>query len=178
MPAVLLALLAAATLAACKINLQEAEQRVLQCKPSEAPVCVMAESENRSDFAWLQQNMFSTNCAGDDCHGSPANNRPPDGELVLATGFAYKTLLGKEATDTGDAPLVDSSYSPAHKLIVPGHPEDSYLLFLLKHYYPEDGTPWFAEPPADIGYMPQSNNTLCCQKLDAVERWIAAGALP
>ena len=32
-------------------------------------------------------------------------------------------------------------------------------------------------PASDVGLMPQSNLTLCCQKLDAIEAWITAGAL-
>jgi len=28
----------------------------------------------------------------------------------------------------------------------------------------------------DVGYMPQDGPLLCCQKLQAVERWITAGA--
>ncbi len=37
--------------------------------------------------------------------------------------------------------------------------------------------PTVAYPSKDIGLMPQSNPSLCCQKLDAINAWIEAGAL-
>jgi hypothetical protein len=33
-----------------------------------------------------------------------------------------------------------------------------------------------APPPSDIGLMPQGGGAICCQKLDAIDRWITAGA--
>jgi len=185
MRAVVLPLL---TLVACKIDLDEAPQQQMTvedggtgraCRVStSAPSCLQAEAEMHSDFAWLQQNMFSTNCSGDKCHGNPTNGTEPTGVLRLGTGFAYKTLLGKEPTDPGPPPLVTSGQSDIHRLVEPGNPKASYLLFIMKGFPGEEGTPPFPEPDPDVGYMPQKNNTLCCQKLDAVERWIAAGALP
>lgn len=148
------------------------------CRVSQATVCQVAEAEQKADFAWLQQNMFSTNCSGDDCHGAPVGGNPPAGRLSFAAGFAYKSLLGKEQTDVMPAPLVKSDFDAQHNLVEPLMPAKSYLLFMLRNYKPTDDTPAFAEPPSDVGYMPQSNSTLCCQKLDAVQRWIAAGALP
>ena len=169
--------LALAGAAACKIDLDEAVPKPL-CSVSEAAVCKTAERENHSDFAWLQANMFSTNCSGDDCHGAPVNGKLPSGKLVLAEGFAYKTLLGMEPTDPGPPPLVASELTKRHKLVQPGEPKASYLYFMLHAIAAEDGSPRFENPPSDIGFMPQSNKTLCCQKLDAVARWIQAGALP
>jgi hypothetical protein len=180
-PALYASLAAALGAGACKIDLDKAipdAGSMRACKVSQATVCQTAEAEQRSDFAWLQQNMFSTNCSGDDCHGEGVGGQPPGGKLVFATGFAYKSLLGKEPTDPGPAPLVATEFDPNHKLVEPGVPNASYMLFLLRHYRTTDASPAFVEPPDDIGYMPQSNSTLCCQKLDAVERWIAAGALP
>ena len=95
---------------------------------------------------------------------------------MLATGSAFKTLMGADP-GAGTPPGVQSTFSPNHKLVVPGNPEASYLFFLMRGL-PPDAVTDFVEPPSDIGYMPQGNETLCCQKLDAVERWIRAGALP
>lgn len=158
----------------CKIDLDEFVPRLCEDKT----VAVCREADNHSDFAWLQDNMFSTNCSGDDCHGAPVNGQPPSGKLVLAKGFAYATLLGKAADEPGPAPLVASEFTSDHKLVQPGAPEKSYLLYMLQALYAEDGVPRFTAPPEDIGFMPQSGTVLCCQKLDAVSRWIAAGALP
>jgi len=175
---VLVAAVSAPALFACKVDLDQLEQEVVFCKPSmSAPTCLEAEANNVSDFAWLQENLFNRNCDGDDCHGQPANGDKPSGEMVLATGAAYRELMGSDP-GAGDPPLVDSSFSPAHKLVVPGDPERSYLLFLMRGLPRDSGATVFDEPPSDVGYMPMSNSTLCCQKLDAVERWIRAGALP
>lgn len=167
--------LVAVTGAGCKVDLDHFMPDASPgraCKVSTtAPICLAAEAENHSDFAWLQKNMFSTNCSGNDCHGAPsASGQPPSGKLVLAEGYSYKTLLGP--------PLVPSEFTKDHKLVQPGAPESSYLLFMLKGVRADEGVPRFTAPPSDVGYMPQSNNTLCCQKLDVVTRWIAAGALP
>jgi len=161
---------------ACKYDLDKGEEKKF-CKVStSAAVCKEAEDMNVSDFAWLQTNMFSTNCSGKDCHGAPMNGVDPAGRLILAEGYAYKTLMG---SDPGTAPpLVDSELTGRHKLVQPFEPEASYLFFMLKGIAAENGLPRFEAPPEDVGYMPQSNNTLCCQKLEAVRRWIEAGALP
>jgi hypothetical protein len=178
--------LAATTSVGCKFDLDEfvykdariEDQRFCRVSTT-AQVCLTAERDQRSDFAWLQDNMFSTNCSGNDCHGGLVNGQPPSGKLILAKGSAYKTLLGKAETDPGDPPLVASELTTAHKLVEPGAPERSYLFFLLRGLRAEEGMPTaFEAPPADVGFMPQKNNTLCCQKLDAVARWIAAGAMP
>ena len=183
MRAVLIALVSIAG-AGCKIDLDHFVQPDAAsgraCKVSTtAPICLAAEAENHSDFAWLQKNMFSTNCSGKDCHGAPtATGTLPSGKLVLAEGFSYKTLLGKGATDPGPAPLVASEFQTDHKLVEPSAPERSYMMFMLRALRADEGVPRFTAPPDDVGYMPQSNNTLCCQKLDVMSRWIAAGALP
>ena len=152
---------------ACKIDLDE---RVLaaECKVSTAAqVCLEAERTNVSDFQWLQDNMFATNCSGDDCHGDtdPVGGLPA-GKFIV-THDAYDKLVG-----------VPSKNDPNHVLVDPGHPEGSYLLYLMHGIRREEGVPPFKPPPGSVGFMPQSNDTLCCQKLEALERWIAAGAQP
>src|SRR6185503_2926252 len=109
---------------ACKYDLDQAPPPVF-CTVKTAAVCV--EAEDHSDFAWLQANMFSTNCSGKDCHGAPVAGKAPLGKLVLAEGFAYKTLLGMEPTDPGPPPLVASELTKRHKLVQPGEPKASYL---------------------------------------------------
>jgi hypothetical protein len=52
--------------------------------------------------------------------------------------------------------------------------KSSYLMLMLHDFDPTTATPPGREP--GIGYMPLGFGSLCCQKLDAVERWITAGA--
>jgi hypothetical protein len=44
---------------------------------------------------------------------------------------------------------------------------------------PGTATPPGSPPRSDVGYMPQDNggDVLCCQKLQAVDRWISMGAM-
>ena len=134
-------------------------------------IAVCNEAESHSDFTWLQANLFTSNCSGDSCHNAPKAGKPPGGKIVLAEN-AYKALLGDSGTGA------TSDVAPDRLLVSPFNPKDSYLYFLLRGVRADDGAPPFNEPPEDVGYMPMDNNTLCCQKLDAVRRWIEAGALP
>lgn len=160
----------------CRIDLDKREEadggtdQGRECRTTTVPVCV--EAEAHSDFQWIQDNIFSTNCSGDSCHGQPTNGSPPSGRLVLATGVSYETLMG--ANGTG----VMSELDPNKKLVNPGSPDTSYLHFIMKGVPADAASPAFEEPPASVGYMPMNNSTLCCQKLDAIGRWIAAGAMP
>jgi hypothetical protein len=72
----------------------------------------------------------------------------------------------------------DSILTPGYKLVVPGQPNASYVLVMLGKIQPQDATPPAPPIPVNIGLMPQNAGVLlCCQKLDAVEQWIANGAL-
>jgi hypothetical protein len=85
--------------------------------------------------------------------------------------MAYNALLGDSGMGTAESDLESGRF-----LVVPGRPDQSYLFFLMRGVLASEGAPPFQEPPEDIGYMPMDNNTLCCQKIDAVRRWIEAGA--
>ncbi len=165
LPAVLLAPLALG----CRIDLDHNEQTGSNtgrsCKVSTATVC--KDSETHSDFQWIESKIFVANCFGASCHSDSQSS----GRLDLSKGHSYATVMG--ASGAG----VDSELDPGHKLVVPGDPANSYLFFILKGVKAADGMPAFAEPPDDVGYMPMSNATLCCQKIDAIERWITAGAM-
>jgi hypothetical protein len=65
---------------------------------------------------------------------------------------------------------------PTRKLVVPNDVKSSYLMLMVRDVPPAMATPPGTAPPGSIGYMPQGSTTLCCQKLDALERWIMAGA--
>jgi hypothetical protein len=79
------------------------------------------------------------------------------GGLNLEDGMSEAALIN-----------VDSSRITDWKLVVPGDPDNSYLMAIMGAV---DG------PLTDgIGTMPFNNPTLCQQKLDAIRRWI--GDLP
>jgi hypothetical protein len=46
----------------------------------------------------------------------------------------------------------------------------------MRQYAPDEAVPP-APAPRDNLYMPLSSPPVCCQKLDAIERWIMAGAM-
>lgn len=168
-----LALCAAAlVIAGCKIDLDTRESpRACESRP-DIEVCQEAASVG-DDFAWIRTNIFATNCSGSACHSAPTGGRPPGGRIVLAEAEAYQTLMG------GDGSGVMSEVAPGRRLVVPGNAEASYLFFLLRGVAAADGEPPFEEPPEDVGYMPQDlADGLCCEKIDAVGRWIEAGARP
>ena len=160
-------LLAALLASGCKHNLDEAEVDASvsgrACKVTTTAACM--EAETHSDFTWIKEKIFAANCFGSSCHtGATAS-----GKLDL-TDDPYMALMG--AGGTGVTANLDAN----HKRVVAGDPAASYLFFIIKGL---DGNnpSGFAEPPESVGYMPMSNATLCCQKIDAIERWITAGAM-
>jgi hypothetical protein len=113
------------------------------------------EAKSHSDLAWIQDNIFTHACALSGCHKGTALNA---GALTLESGMSHGSLVGQAAeTETG------------WMRVVANDPSHSYLLVAMG-----------AEPgptPAG-GLMPLANPKLCQDKLDAVSRWIMAGAQP
>ena len=78
-----------------------------------------------------------------------------------------------------------SHVDPTRMLVVPGNPAQSYIMYLTGAIKPEDADPPLGPIPASdpssgapVGTMPQqSTGFMCCQELDAISRWIAAGAM-
>lgn len=163
-------LLAAVLAMSCRIDLDHREiPRTCEVRDD---IDVCKEAADHSDFEWLQANLFTSNCSGRSCHGMPGPGKTqPGGKIELTPGMTYKVLLG-------DGTGAKSAVDPTRVLVRPGYPNDSYLYFLLRGVRADDGEPPFEEPPEDVGYMPMDNDTLCCQKIEAVGRWIEAGALP
>ena len=94
------------------------------------------------------------------------------GKLDLSAANAYKALLGPNGTGG-----VMSDVDKTRILVVPGMPKQSYFYFITRGLKAEDGDPPFTAPPANVGLMPQKGSSICCQKIDAIERWITAGAM-
>ena len=164
-PAALIAL----ALVACRTSLDEEPDADTTpgkaCKIGTTAECMMAESQ--SSLAWIETNVFAKSCAFSGCHNGTATVA---GRIDMKNpGMSHDDLVG-----------VDSMIETSRKLVVPGQPKQSYLLMMMRHFTPAEMEPTPAVgPPMDIGFMPQNAGgaVLCCQKLDAIERWIMAGAL-
>ncbi|MDQ3297167.1 MAG: hypothetical protein M3619_11320 [Myxococcota bacterium] len=118
----------------------------------EPTVCQQATMH--SDLAWIQANVLTPSCATAMCHSGPE----PEVGLNLDAGASYNNLVNKGAsTVTG------------WKRVVPGSLESSYLVVSFGRA---------AGPPPRDGFMPLGADPLCVEKLEAIERWILAGAPP
>lgn len=141
-----------------------------------APVCFQ-DAPMHSDFTWIKANIFDKNCFGSACHTSRGTAK-----LKLSTDAstqdppvtqdeAYMNLLG--ADGTGAISTIDTT----RRLVVPMDPHSSYIEFMTQFITGAEATPPASPPPSNIGFMPQANPVLCCQKLEAIDRWIVAGAM-
>ena len=120
-----------------------------------AMLTICEQAAQHSDLTWIQDNVFSASCALSRCHAE--DNQA--GGLVLATGMSRDYLVNRPST-------VQSGWMR----VVPGDPAHSYLLVAVGG---EPGTP----PEGSVmpwGGLPM----LCSQELDALQRWVAAGANP
>ena len=120
-----------------------------------APLTVCQQATQHSDLAWIQDNVFSSTCARAQCHAS--NNQA--GGLVLETGMSHDYLVNRPSTvQTG------------MMRVLPGDADHSYLLVAIggASGTPPEGTvmPW--------GGLPM----LCGEEIDAIRRWVNAGANP
>jgi len=151
----------AGLLAACRISLENDGPRTCVVN-AKAPSCL--DAVNHSDLAWIEQNIFVPNCnlgGGGACHGGASDA----GKLDLRAGMSHNHLVG-----------VSSMVDRTRMLVVPNDVAASYLMLMLNDVSPDMANPPGSRPPSNIGFMPMSNGTLCCQKLDALERWIDSGA--
>jgi hypothetical protein len=113
------------------------------------------EATQHDDLAWIETDIFARSCTFMACHRNPATDA---NGLVLEPGQAHAELVGQP-----------SLVAPTMTLVVPGDPMASYLMVVLGKY---------PGPLPPGGTMPLSSPPLCDQKIDAIDRWIAAGALP
>lgn len=123
--------------------------------PDAGPSAECLEAKDHSDLAFIQAKIFTPGCSTfSSCHRGAATQA---GGLSLEPGKSLPQMLNKQ-----------SRIDAAHVLIKPGDPANSYLMIITGKY------PGFIEP--NVGTMPSRNPLLCDEKLDAIERWIAAGA--
>ena len=151
----------------CRIDLDHApplpDAAFTSCQMSTSAPCM--DAVTHSDLTWIQTNVFGKQCVFSGCHNGGNSDA---GRHDLRTGHAFMHLVN-----------VTSSLDSTRKLVVPGSSEQSYLQVMLGKIAPAMATPPAGPIPAAVGLMPQDNggNLLCCQKLDAIDRWITAGAL-
>ena len=161
------ALVALLVTSACRHSLED-EPAARQCMVvTTSPACVEAESmpEVSSTLGWIEQNIFTPNCGGNSCHGMPAGGGMPTGRVVL-TAASHDKLVD-----------VDATFATGRKLVVPGDVAKSYLMVIMRHVPLDEADPAPAPAPSGDRYMPLGSPAICCQKLDAMARWIEAGAL-
>ncbi|HTR51179.1 MAG TPA: hypothetical protein VMJ10_10770 [Kofleriaceae bacterium] len=133
------------------------------CEMSTAQSCVAATSHQ--ELSWIQTNIFNGQCTFSGCHNGAST---PQGMVDLTMANSYSHLVS-----------YTSILEPSRMLVVPSDPKSSYLEVMLGIIAPADATPAASPPPSNVGYMPQDNGgeLLCCQKLQAIDRWITMGAM-
>jgi hypothetical protein len=153
--------LVASLLVGCRISLESEDTAALACTVNtKSSACVEADSMMRDDLAWIEDNVFAPSCIFSGCHNGDST---PQGKIDLRTGMSCAHLVN-----------YTSAIEPTRKLVIPNDVEASYLMLLLSDVPPEMASPPGRVPA--IGLMPLGAGVLCCQKLDAVRRWIEKGA--
>jgi hypothetical protein len=110
------------------------------------------QAPSHSDFAFIQDNVFTPSCAVAGCHTGAF----PRATLDLTAGRAHASLVGVASTEyTG------------WTRVVPGNAPASLLLVQVG-----------GETGPDQGSMPWNQPKLCTPLVDAMRRWVVAGAPP
>jgi hypothetical protein len=159
--------LVASLLAGCRLTLENTDtgDDTITGRPcaisTASPACV--DAVNHSDLPWIEQNIFMQSCNFSGCHNG---DNTLQGKVDLRATKSYAHLVNYA-----------SVIEPTRKLVVPNDVEASYLMLMLRDVPPAMANPPGKAPPGSVGFMPQNaGTTLCCQKLDTLERWIMAGA--
>jgi len=154
----------ATLLVGCRISLETNEtgddSSTRQCAVSTTSQPCM-DAVTHSDLAWIEQKIFAASCNFSGCHSSTSDA----GKVDLRPGMSHGHLVN-----------VSSMVDKTRKLVVPGDIDASYLMLMVRDVPPVMASPPASPPPGGIGYMPQGAPGMCCQKLDALERWVMSGA--
>ena len=103
----------------------------------------------------IQKKIFDSTCATPSCHGAGAASAGLD----LSDGAAYSNLVGVPAAN-------EAARAAGLLRVAPGDPDHSYLLLKLEGKLgPDEGV-----------QMPLVGGPLPASAIDAIRRWIAAGA--
>jgi hypothetical protein len=162
---------------ACKYDLDHAEYsdaaQARLCKPSTSTQSCL-DADAHSDFTFIYTSTIKPKCIFSGCH---------DGSTAMTSMKGAGRLDFKKDQATAVTALVGngSLIDPTRTLVVAGNPHQSLLMVMMGAIKPSEADPpMTAIPPDDkgntVGTMPQGSPIICCQKLDAIERWITAGA--
>lgn len=163
-----IALAVLGVLSACRYTLDDpVEFEARTCSDGTVPACV--EAATHSDLAWIEANVFNK-CTFSGCHNGAMTD---GGRLDLQPTKSFAALVNKDSEIATGPTLTGKA-----KLVVPGEPNHSYLLVMMRSLTPAEFDPPLDNPPGSVGYMPQNAGgaVTCCQKLDALTRWIMDGA--
>lgn len=132
--------------------------------PDASATCVQATMH--SDFTWIQENVFNKSCTGMSCHDADK----PAAMLNLTAGAAHAQIVG-----------VDSVELPAYKRIKAGSCDESFLYKKITNDTAiiDMGDCSQVVTGGKCRPMPTVSSTfqpLCQEKIDAICRWITAGA--
>ncbi len=155
---------------ACRVDLDhhvfnDAQPRLCTPQPTSSSC---ADAVGHSELSYIQPKIIQGKCAlSDSCH----TNRNPQDMLDLSTQDKTYSLLVDQVS------VLDSS----RKLVVPGDVNASLLAAFIGAIKPGEATPALSALPDNkngqsIGTMPYNSPTMCCEKIDAITAWIAAGA--
>jgi hypothetical protein len=156
------------TISGCRIALEDTvEFSSRSCAVSTAAACT--DAVTHSDLKWIEDNIFNK-CTFSGCHNGAATDA---GRMDLSPGKSHAALVNVDSEIASGDMLMGKA-----KLVTPMEPSRSYLLVMMRQLSPEQHDPPLIPPPASIGYMPQNAGGVvtCCQKLDALTRWIEEGA--
>lgn len=167
-----LALVALLATSACRLSL---EDDGIAPPPDGGRACMVSTENDQcleadmdmaasQKLSWIEPNIFNRNCGSTSCHSPTAGGGAPGGTIVLTTESHDKLVN------------VDTTLAAGRKHVVPGNVAQSYLMVVLRHLPLAEADPPAPEPRNGL-YMPQNTPPICCQKLDAIARWIEAGAL-
>jgi hypothetical protein len=160
-----------AVVGACRYDLDHATfddaAQARLCKVStNTQSCLDAAAH--SDFTYIHASIIKPKCIFSGCH---------DG------GTSKAGMLDLRDKDTAYANLVGapSVLDATRTLVVPSNASQSFLMVMLAAIKTDEADPPLMSIPLDdkgnkVGTMPQNSTIICCQKLDAIERWITAGA--
>lgn len=110
---------------------------------------------DNSTYHDIQDYVFNKSCATSNCHAAPTNA----GNLNLTNRISYHDLVGRVPQNLAAA-------SAGMKLVDPGNPDNSFLLTKLVG----------PTSAAQGGRMPLGAGPLHGGKINAIRKWIAAGA--
>jgi hypothetical protein len=165
-----LGLIALAVMANCRVDLDhhvydDAQPRLCTSQPTTSSC---AAAVGHSELSWIQTNIIQPKCAlSDSCH----TNKSPQDMLDLSTAAKSYSLLVNQVS------VLDTS----RMLVVPSNVNASLLSAFIGAIKPAEAVPPLSALPLGkngtvIGTMPYTSLVLCCEKVDAITAWIAAGA--